>query len=296
MTGKERGLVQAANDPFPKNVRARAANRPLPGRSGLRDGGFLGYNAASSIGPRRGKKEHFMKKVFTVVLVVLALAALAHADFYIKSKAHTDAFAMMGKNQPAKDEINEQWIGNNKFANITPEMSMILDLGANKAWIINHKNKNYVETDIPLDMSKIMPPEAASMMGMLKATVSVQPTGETKTIGQWPCTKYDVSINMMMMPMKFTVWATENVPFDVNMFKDKMFASLMKGTLRLDDASIGELEKVKGYWIASEMNMEIMGSKMHTSSEVVEISQKTPGPGVYSIPAGYTKTQYMAIR
>jgi hypothetical protein len=237
-----------------------------------------------------------MKKLFVVVFILLAVVALANADYCIKSKSHTDAMAMMGQNQPAKDVIHEQWIGGDKFANITGETNMVLDLGKGLAWFISTKNKTYTETTLPLDMAKLMPPQVAAMMGAMKSTATVQATGESKTIGQWPCSGYIVTITMMGMPMKMTVWASEKVPFDLDIYKKKMFASLMKGSMRLDDASVAEMLKVKGYWISTEMTMEMMGSKMHTTSEVFEISKKTPGPEVYAIPAGYTKSQYMSMR
>lgn len=236
-----------------------------------------------------------MKKFLAVAFIFLAVVTVARADFYIKSKTHSDAYAMMGQSQPAKDDFQEVWFGTDKFASITPDMSLILDLGKGMAWMVDHKHKTYVETTLPLDMAKLLPPQMASMMGMMKSTVEVQPTTETKAIGQWPCTLYNVSINMMMMPMKFQVWASEKVPFNLKFFQEKMFPNLMKGTLRLDDAAIAEMGKVKGYWIASEMNMDVMGAKMHNTTEVVEMSQKTPGAGVYGIPTGYTKSQYLTM-
>jgi hypothetical protein len=149
-----------------------------------------------------------MKKFFSVVIVLLAVASIAGADYYVKSKYHSDPMNMPGANQPAKDEIHEQWIGGDKFANITPDMTIIMDLAKSKAWLVNHKNKNYVETDLPLDIAKLLPPEMASMMSMMKPSVSVEATGQKKTIGQWACSGYIVTITMMMT-IKMTVWATE---------------------------------------------------------------------------------------
>ncbi len=237
-----------------------------------------------------------MKKVFAVVFILLAAATLVQADYYIKTKAHSDAMAFMGQNQPAKDEIYEQWIGADKFASITPDMIIILDFGKNKATLVQHKDKTYVETTLPLDMAKLVPPEMAGMMGMMKPTVAVQPGNQTKTIGQWPCSLYNVTISMMGMPMKMTVWASEKVPFDLKYYQDKIFGAMMKGTLRLDDATVAEMKKIKGYFIANDISMDMMGAKMHQTQEVIEISQKTPGPGVYAVPAGYTKTQYMSMQ
>jgi len=237
-----------------------------------------------------------MKKFFSVVFVLLAVAALVRADYYVKSKYHSDPMNMPGASQPAKDEIHEQWIGGDKFANITPDMSIVMDLGKSKAWLINHKDKTYVETALPLDMAKLLPPEMAGMMGMMKPTVAVESTGAKKTLGQWACSGYNVSITMMMMPIKMSVWATENVPFDLNTYLTKMFSNYMKGALRLDDASIAEMKKVKGFWISQEMSMDIMGTKINSSSQVQEITQKAAGPGVYSIPAGYTQAKFLSMR
>jgi len=236
-----------------------------------------------------------MKKFFSVVIVLLAVASIAGADYYVKSKYHSDPMNMPGANQPAKDEIHEQWIGGDKFANITPDMTIIMDLAKSKAWLVNHKNKNYVETDLPLDIAKLLPPEMASMMSMMKPSVSVEATGQKKTIGQWACSGYIVTITMMMT-IKMTVWATETVPFDLNTYVNKMFVNYIKGTLRLDDASMAEMKKVKGFWISQETNMEIMGTKISSNSQVVEISQKPAGAGVYSIPAGYTQTKFLSMR
>jgi hypothetical protein len=54
--------------------------------------------------------------------------------------------------------------------------------------------------------------------------------------------------------------------------------------------------KVKGYWIATEMNAEIMGAKMHNTTEVVEITNKTAPASVYAVPAGYTKKDKLSMQ
>jgi hypothetical protein len=224
------------------------------------------------------------------------LAAFASADIYIKSKTHTDAFAVMGQNQPAKDETSEVWFGDDKFAMISPSTSVIVDLKKNALYMIFHSNKTYVESSLPFEFANIVDPQMAQMMAqMMKMTVTVTPNGQTKTIGQWNCSGYDVAINMMMMPMKMSVWATTDVPFDVEKFM-KLYTNVIKASLRLDDAAVQEMLKVKGYWIASETNAEIMGAKMHNTTEVIEISKKSPDASVYSVPAGYTKKDKLSMQ
>jgi hypothetical protein len=237
-----------------------------------------------------------MKKLCILFSLVLTLAAFASADIYIKSKAHTDAFAVMGQSQPAKDEITEQWLGDDKFATIMPQMSFIVDLKKNVFCWINHGNKTYIEAKLPFDVTSLFDAQTAGMMaGMMKMTVAVTPNGQTKTVGQWKCSGYDVAINMVMMPMKMSVWASTDVPFDVEKFKN-LYSNILKAQFRLDDASVQEMMKVNGFWIATEMNAEIMGAKMHNTTEVVEITKKSPDASVYSAPAGYTKKDKLSAQ
>jgi len=238
-----------------------------------------------------------MKKFFSFISLVLVLAVFASADIYIKQKMHTDPISIMGQNQPARDMVSEQWLGDDLFASISQDQSSIVDLKKNVMYLINHKDKTYVETPLPLDFSKLLPPEMAGMAAaMMKVTVTVNPTGQTKTIGQWNCSGYDVSMSMMMMPMKMQVWTTTDVPFDVNKFMEKMYSNVLMAQLRLDEAAIKEMQKVKGFWIASETSGEMMGAKIRSTTEVAEISKENPPAGVYSVPAGYTKQEKLSMR
>lgn len=237
-----------------------------------------------------------MKKLVMVAVLFFSLTAWVSADIYVKSKTHTDAFEMMGQSQPAKDEVSEQWIGDDKFAALTPGQSFIIDLKKNVMYMVNHENKTYVEATLPLDFSKLLPPEMAQMASsMMKMTVSVNPTGQTKQIGEWNCTGYEATITMMMMPLKMTVWASEDVPVDYAQFS-KMFANVLKAQMQLDEAAIKEMMKIKGYWIASETSGEIMGAKMRTTTEVLEIAKKSPPASVYAVPAGYTKQDTLTMQ
>jgi hypothetical protein len=238
-----------------------------------------------------------MKKFFSLVSLVLILAVFASADIYIKQKMHTDPVAVMGQNQPARDLVSEQWIGDDQFANLSQDQSSIVDLKKNVMYLINNRDKTYVETTLPLDFAKLLPPEMAGMAAaMMKVTVTVNPTGQTKAIGQWNCSGYDVSMSMMMMPMKMQVWATTDVPFDVNKFMEKMYSNVLMAQLRLDEAAIKEMQKVKGFWVASETSGEMMGAKIRSTTEVTEISKKNPPAGVYSVPAGYTKQEKLSMK
>jgi hypothetical protein len=239
-----------------------------------------------------------MKKIALIVAAIILSVAFLGADVYIKTKTHTDPFEMMGKSQPAKDEVQEQWIGDNKFAAIQATQRIILDLDKKMMYVVYPKTESYVETQLPLDMAKLLPEQVAQMMSMMKMTVKVTPSGQTKTIGKWKCNGYDIDIGMMMMNMKMTSWATTDVPFDWEMYSSKLLPAIMKssGQMFLDDDSMNEFKKIKGFQVASEMTMNMMGQNIRVTSEVLEISKKTAPKGTYTVPGSYSKQDKLTIR
>jgi len=132
------------------------------------------------------------------------------------------------------------------------------------------------------------------MAGMMKMTATVTPGTEKKKIGTWNCSLYNVSMSVMGMAMPLKVWASTEVPFDSAKFA-ALFTTLMKGQMRMDDASVAEFKKIKGFQIATEMNAEIMGAKMHTTSEVVEIAVRDAPRGIYAAPAGFVKKDKLSM-
>lgn len=243
-----------------------------------------------------------MKKLVLIVTLVIVSFAFLSADVYIKTKTHRDAFEMMGQKQPAKDEITEQWLGKNKFATKTSNQNMVIDLGKSVMYVIYPQTKSYVEAQLPLDMAKLLPEQMAQMMSMFKLTVTVTPNGQTKKVGKWNCSGYDVVMSltgMMPMTMNMKVWASKDVPFDWKTYMDKMFPNLMKvqsANMPFGEEMLNEFKKIKGYQVASELTMSIMGANMRVTTEVVEITEKPAPAGTYSVPAGYTKQDKMTIQ
>lgn len=238
-----------------------------------------------------------MKKLVLILILLVFTFSFLTADVYIKQKTHTDAFKMMNQEQPAKDVITEQWIGNNKFASHNKDQSMIIDTNKKVLIMINHITKTYIFMTLPLDISKYMPEQMAQMMKQMMGNLSitVKQTGETKMIGKWKCNRYDITMTMMGMPMNMISWASTDVPFDWKKISTLMLESVAKIQMNLNEASIKEMKKVKGYTIATDMTMNMMGAKMSVKMVTLEISNKPAGPEVYSVPPGYTKKDKMSM-
>ncbi|MFW6124190.1 MAG: DUF4412 domain-containing protein [Acidobacteriota bacterium] len=236
-----------------------------------------------------------MKKTLTIIFTFILFASLSYAaDVYIKQESHTDAFEMMGQSQPATDEVNHIWLGENKMATHGTDQSVIINLNDKKMYMINHQDKTYVEMDLPLDISQYFPQQFSQMISSI--TVKVNPTDETKTIGDWKCTGYDVEMNIMMMTTKQKIWASTDVPFDWKIYSEEMLPKLIQSTMFLDEESAQEFMKIKGFQIKSESTMDMMGANVKSTSEVVEITEKTAPEGTFDPPTDYEKKDKFSMQ
>ena len=234
-----------------------------------------------------------MKKTLLILSMIVMSAAVLTADVYIKQKTHTDAIEMMGQQQPARDDLNEIWIGKRKMAMHGPAGSYIVNLDNNEMLMINHSNKSYIQMTLPLDMSKYVPAQFLQMMS--NVDLSITPTGETVTVGEWKCSVYEMEMSMMMFNIKGKIYATKDVPFDWKAFQDEMYAEVTKATMRVGDEAVKEFQKIDGFQIKTETSVNMMNTEMKSSQEVIEISKKDAPAGTYDTPAGYAKKDKLSI-
>jgi len=240
------------------------------------------------------------KKVFFLapaILIIIALAfspTLVNADHVIKGKKHTDAFSMMGRSEPAKDEETTTWLGKDKMRQDVGELTTLIRIDKNKMYMINHSDKTYSEIDLPFNLGDILPPEAKQMMDTMDISSSITDTGETQTINNWNCKKYIVEISISMMgmgmPMKMEMWTSKDLGINLNEFKELYTKTLAANPMFKD--FIPDFEKMEGYPVLTEFSMDMMGAQQKYREEVLSAEKKGAPAGTYDLPEGYTKTTY----
>ncbi|UCE41734.1 MAG: DUF4412 domain-containing protein [Candidatus Aminicenantes bacterium] len=240
------------------------------------------------------------KKVFFLapaILVIIAFAfspILANADHVIKGKKHTDAFNMMGQSQPEKDEETTTWLGKDKMKQDVGETTTLIRLDKNKMYIINHSDKTYSEMDLPFDLEQMLPPEAKQMLDAMDISSSITDTGETKTINDWNCKKYQIEISVSMMgmgmPINMDMWTSKDLGVDLKEFKELYTKTLAANPMFKD--FIQDFEKIDGYPVLTEFSMDMMGTEQKYTEEVISVEKMGAPAGTYDLPEGYTKTTY----
>ncbi len=233
-----------------------------------------------------------------IAVALMLLPALASADVFMKQKHHTDAMKMMGQTMPAKDEIHTIWLSGERARMDGPESSSIVRMDKNVMLLLNHKKKTYVE--IPMGQEKNTMPgmseqESATiqklMKNMPKTVITITPTGERKKINNWNCTKYIQTLSGMN---RSEIWATEDIKLNMDVFSKLLAAMTVKNPGMggaLDDAA-AEMKKIRGVTVLTVSNMEMMGTKVNSSTELLEIKEGTAPAGIFEIPAGYKKSEF----
>lgn len=238
------------------------------------------------------------------ILICVVVPLVLQADVYIKQKSHTDAYKVMGKTQPAKDEIIVMWMGKDKGRiNQGEETSTIIRLDKNIMYIIDHTKKTYTEmpfsalSDIissSIEKSGLSEEEkgqAKKFMGfakgMMKVEAKVTETGEEKKIKGWNCRKYIMKMKIMMMASTSEIWATEDIKINYDLFRTLGFSIMAKqpGFEKVYE----EMKKIKGISVLTTSTSSVMGAEVKSAQELVEVKEAKAPSGFYEIPNGYKK-------
>ena len=233
-------------------------------------------------------------------LVMLLSQQFALADIYLKQKQKTNAFLMMGQEQPAQEFETESWISDgamwtkmgNKGILIKEDGSMIM---------LDHVGKTY--TEMSMNYEKMAEAsgdkmDAEDMAGlkqfmnkMMDIKISVKPTGEKKKINGYNCQKYIQTMEMGMGTNKSIIWATTDIKVDPDSYA-KFTASTLANQPGMEqsiDKIVHEMKKIKGVQVLNETTMNMMGQEMKTSVELLEIKEGKAPSKVFLIPKGYKK-------
>jgi hypothetical protein len=234
-----------------------------------------------------------MKKVSLVVSLVMAMlilwGAFLNADVYIKDKE-----SIKIGTQPERIAENELWVGKHQATYITPDTIYIYNKKKKKAWVVNRKQKTYVETDLPLDLSKLMSPETLNRSKAVKVKARVKKLDKTRTILDKKCTAYDIHLWMEYYgkpgaESRGTVWIYDGLGKKFHRFLELM--DLIRQATNKDEAARKELNKLNGVQMRMEFKHTRQGKIYTTSSEVLELTEKNPPDTVYNVPAGYTQKE-----
>jgi hypothetical protein len=261
---------------------------------------------------RRGRRRYNPDMRFFIASLICLFAVAASAeDMTITSKVTRDGGA---------PEMSTSYISSDRMRVSQPEGNeAILDLKSGDMTVLDGRKKTYyVITQKDLDdMSAMMkermnspemkaaqermknlPPDVQKkMQGMMGGmmSVSVEKTGTTRTVAGMHCENWTVSIGEMSKTEECLTNELKLPAQSYDRYKNYMdslrsMMSAMGPMAKNLDSMREQMQKLKGFPIATTTSTNIMGHRSATTSEVTEVKHGAIPASAWAIPAGYTKT------
>jgi hypothetical protein len=232
------------------------------------------------------------RSVVLAVVLTLAAALPASADYLIKQKTTTSAVAAAGA--PAQESTSTTWVGETRMAQDDGSMATIVDIEAKQLYVVDHSDSTYSVLDLPVDYAKISP-ELGKMieqgMAQMKLDVEVTPTEERQEHLGYACTKYVLKVqNAMGIRIDIDLWVTDEIEMDTGKWKSftKELATMQPGAGELAE----KMMAIEGFPVVQESTISMMGNAMTTREELVSVEKKDPPEGTYRPPAGYAEKPF----
>jgi Domain of unknown function (DUF4412) len=219
-----------------------------------------------------------MRRTLPLLLLLLGAAPLA-ADTLLTIKSQVQGLTMAG----SPDGEIRIWVAGDKLRRDDGEAaSTILRLDRNKIYLVNHQDRTYSELSLPLDLQKL-----GASQDVLKTSVQVKPSNETKKIRSWNARRVEVDVsNAAGLKLDGTLWVSKDV--EAYAALNRMAVSM--AALQPGGANLArQLEQIGGFPVVQETDVEMNGSRFKTREELVSVETREAPAGLYEPPAGYAK-------
>jgi beta-lactamase regulating signal transducer with metallopeptidase domain len=190
--------------------------------------------------------------------------------------------------------VSETWIGDDVIAGTERGRTVIVDRGRQRLIYVDHKHRTWVESRLPLDIPILFCEHSLKTHHEARSSGEVTETRRTRRILGRKCRQYDVHAWRVTNGRIHTeewikVWASTDVPFDLSLYDDMLYN--MRLIYNRDAVYRSELEKIEGLQMGLELrDGNILRSRRYYD-ETVKMEARTPPPGTFSAPAGYTRKE-----
>jgi hypothetical protein len=225
---------------------------------------------------------------------MLMTAGLLAADTKIVQQSHQDAFTVMGQTQPAVDSERVIWFGSDRMRLDDAGTAFIVRLDQSTLYIIDHEKETVSTVDLPVDLASLLPDGVAEqMLPMLQLEVAVDPTDETKMVGDWNARRYNVKMTSNMVTVDQVLWVTKDIDLDLDAYYRHFhqILSLQPGTQGVLD----ELKKIDGFTVEEQSvtRMKMAGDvEMKSHDVTVSVENLDPPAGLFDPPSTYTVKEF----
>jgi beta-lactamase regulating signal transducer with metallopeptidase domain len=214
--------------------------------------------------------------------------------YYVKEVTNAKDYFLFFEKGEKVANVNELWFGDRRAVSIERDQTVIVDLIESTVTFINHRNKSWLKTRHPIDMESLLGDEFQWRHPWPQTTGVVEEVDGTLEILGKECREYQVDSwkvagNKQVDFNTIRVWASTDMPFDVNLFHE-LIDNKRKFANR-DAEYRAQLAKLQGIQMALRLEVGPFWASRILHSEVVEITSRRPPAGLWSVPEGYTRKE-----
>lgn len=191
-----------------------------------------------------------------------------------------------------------QYIGTDRVRTSDGETDAIVEVGTGRLTVINHKKKEYYEVtreEMRVGMQKVEQqmsgPAGAmleKMMGGKIGEVTVQ-KGTSRKVAGYDCTSYTFSLGESM---RYESCMTQGLQLPTAYYDALRSPYTMMGPMgKRFEKVFDEMQKVKGFPVAMNSTVSMMGKKMQITSEATDVRKGAIPASAFQVPAGYKKKE-----
>ena len=241
----------------------------------------------------RAKGGEMLKKIFISFFLVMTLLAffsafLAADDHIVEERTRT----YMGRTTPPS--ATEMWIGENMRCYKGRSFTLIHRYDLKKRFIINHRNKKYMEEPIK-ESSEPAEKEKARIqtLGFDYQPVFdwvVSKTDKEKIIDGIPCRLYIFEGDADYAEEKRELWIAQDVSIDL----DRYYRLIVEPDLDEEWSKVYEKNPELKHSIALESQIfteNAIAPTMTWNIKVTKIESAGPPEGLYELPEGFQKVE-----
>jgi hypothetical protein len=251
-------------------------------------------------------------RIASYSLALLLISASASAqDLTIISKVTSNGSTQTSRSYISSDRLRlSQPDGNDVIFDVKSGDMTILDAKKKTYYTITQKDMddmaammrermNSPEMKNAMEQMKKLPPEQRKQMEQMMGGMfafNVQKSGTTRTIAGYKCENWTITIGQLS---KSEQCITQDVKLPARVWDPyKKFADNMKSMMsamgpmaKNFDSMREQMEKMKGFPLATTTTTTIMGNKTVTTSEVTALDRGAIPASAWAIPSGYTRVE-----
>jgi hypothetical protein len=184
------------------------------------------------------------------------------------------------------------------MAYISADRIVIVDVGKNILLFANKRDSTYVETTLPFEWTNVTDSSTVVTLEHYATAGTVKKANQSRMVLGRKCELYKVETWIEADGERFNerddqVWLTTDLPVDWEVY-EKISINTMR-LLNYDDDLIEQFSKVDGFTMASSVTIYLKGFGVNSTSEIMEIIETAPIPGIYSLPDYFKKKERLTM-